>query len=79
MLNGKEHENKPSPSCNKGDSDKQSSISSTVVDTDTSNLSSSLPSEYNSTSLNPRITFQRALSTLYSRWVKVSYFVLNSD
>ena len=42
MLNGKEHENKTSQSCNKADSDKQSSISSTGADADTSNLSSSL-------------------------------------
>ena len=31
----------------------------------------SLPSEYDYTSLNPRVTVRRALSSLYNRWVKV--------
>ena len=31
----------------------------------------SLPSEYEHTSLNPRVTVRRALSSIYSRWVKV--------
>ena len=31
----------------------------------------SLPSEYDYTSLNPRVTVRRALSSIYSRWVKV--------
>lgn len=31
----------------------------------------SLPSEYDYTSLNPRVTVRRALSSIYSRWVKI--------
>ena len=77
MLDGRENENQRPQTCNKGESDNQASTSSVLPDTDSSNRSSSLSSEHISASLNPRITFQRALSSLYSRWVKVSFNICN--
>ena len=50
------------------------SVSSLPTSNSASDLairSFSLPSEYDYTSLNPRVTVRRALSSLYSRWVKV--------
>ena len=49
-------------------------VSSLPTSNSTSDLATrsfSLPSEYDYTSLNPRVTVRRALSSIYTRWVKV--------
>ena len=48
-----------------------SSLPTSNSESDLAIRSFSLPSEYDYTSLNPRVTVRRALSSLYNRWVKV--------
>ena len=53
------------------DIEKVSSLPTSNSASDLAIQSFSLPSEYDYTSLNPRVTVRRALSSLYNRWVKV--------
>jgi hypothetical protein len=56
----------------KDDTEIKSSFQTSHSSSDLSNRSSTLSPEYDSTSLNPKITVQRALNSMYSRWVKVN-------
>ena len=66
----------PNPSVNKSDNEANSSVPKSYSTSEMSNISSSLPSDYDSRSLNPRVTFQRALSSIYNRWMKVIIIII---
>ena len=53
-----------------------SSLPNSYSSSEMSTFSSSLPTDYDPPSLNPRATFQRALSSLYGRWMKVMISLL---
>ena len=76
MLPTKGNQNQIPQIPNITDNEISSSVPASYSTPEISTLSSSLPSGYDSPSLNPRVTFQRALSSLYNRWMKVIISVI---
>ena len=72
MVHGQGSTNHSSQNCQKNDSEIKTFFHTSHSSSDLSNRASSLSPDYDSTSLNPKVTFQRALNSMYSRWVKVN-------
>ena len=66
-----EHQNQRFQGSKPVDIKNGSSLLTSNSTSDLATRSFSLPSEYDYTSLNPRVTVRRALSSIYTRWVKV--------
>ena len=72
MVSGHGSATQAPKNCNKEDTEIKSSFQTSHSSSELSNRSSCLSPDYDSTSLNPKITVQRALNSMYNRWVKVN-------
>ena len=72
MVSGQGSATLAPQNCKKDDTEIKSLFQTSHSSSELSNRSSTLSPEYDSTSLNPKITVQRALNSMYNRWVKVN-------